>query len=801
MPSPHPIRYLPLHLLIDRDGETSRFSARILPPAPALTIFPNRQFPLKLRAPFPEEVTDLVEMIETALKNGDTGGDGPLFPKIEHCGTWLGEALTDVDRLLYTSLHESLNIHTKNRSLGALVLLNFGDQAAELSELVWESWKCNLIEGSPFLLDCPWISLARFVPSPGGGIDGREEGSHPLKVLVVTSSFRVDGTYDDILGEYIRRDIDSLRQSLDELIREGVFATPTFLPDPTIDELQAALRDADIFHHFGHGGGERDGKAFLMLRDEHRAHGKKVFWQKLRNCFDPYNAPCLKLAVLNACKLQRAGLGTQMARLGVPAVIVMQAEIDAKVIADRGFTQSFYTRLAAGDPIHAAFSKARSDISSRYNCIEAFVPVLILSSLDEAVFHHPNLAKAQHVAERRERQQDPFKQRWDEAVLLEERGQVEAALDRFRALQKLRSDYPGVQDRIDSLDGQVERQRRVHSLVEQLQRAVSESNYGRLQDLLRDTSPLAQEATLAAALERWTHELVERLEQLRREAKWLEARRVLLPLQTLAAQLPAERRPELPADQVESQARQELARRREALQQMWRRRQFVDLIEPARQYLEWDPENREVRQWLREAQEIAQLAEQLKIDDQQPPATVSYTELQRLFENGDWQQVAELGQRLMEQLPAAHRDELTRLMLSATAQQQRSLGDWATVKEVSREMLRLDPEDPEAGALLQEALRNEAESFCRARRWEEAEANCRELLQRTPDDGRAWDLLSKILLGQAEGARRRHDWERVLEVSQCILRDSNLKGINEKARKLKEEADEALRLLKRIRVL
>src|ERR1700687_706940 len=499
MPVATPTRYETLHLLIDRDVESRQHYVRILPPAPALDSFRDVMFRLDVRDDLPSHVAELLDHLDETLgaRAADLSETSPTFKQIKKCGEWLDGRLRDAaagDRgLLRDCLRDGLSLHNLKPELGVLIVLHFGEHAHDLGALLWETWNCAFGGGHPFLIMRDWVSLVRFVPGLGTRAGSRDHPGRPLRLLATTCSFRTDGARDPEIEGHIDDDRASLERSLADLIGAGVFAKPIYLDDPTTAELKTALQDADILHHFGHGAVEGDQAAYLMLKDRPTRAGKKVFWYELQECFEPGNAPALKLVVLDACELQRAGLATEIARIGVPAVVAMQAEIEARVIADRGFTETFYTRLAAGDPVHAAFSKARAALWSLANCVEAFVPVLILSTLDHLEFHHPEAERARRLAEAHHRRQDPFKPKWDEAAELEERGEIEAAVERFIDLASAKPDYPGLQERLALLSGRVDRQKRVLELVEQLDRARSAAEARRVQGPLRDTAPLARE--------------------------------------------------------------------------------------------------------------------------------------------------------------------------------------------------------------------------------------------------------------------------------------------------------------------
>ena len=151
--------------------------------------------------------------------------------------------------------------------------------------------------------------------------------------------------------------------------------TPAALRLANIDELPHAtprlLRERlldgghQVLHFMGHGRFD-DGRGSLVLE---RAGGslQEVDADRLRELFHGIDG--LGLVVLNACHAGRVAIGgvdagrwsrgvaAALVTAGVPSVVAMQAPLtDAAALA---FAESFYGRLAAGDPVDLAITEAR----------------------------------------------------------------------------------------------------------------------------------------------------------------------------------------------------------------------------------------------------------------------------------------------------------------------------------------------------------------------------------------------------------------------------------------------------------
>ena len=379
------INYIPLHIRIAKCNhcDDGNYSVQILPPLVPFKTFRDISYQWSLYGGIPDYVKNLGDEVNKAVENSQDvrSENGPYFSMVKECGSWIDDEISGIEPgELMNYIRYCFNILELDQSLGLLILLHFSEDASALADLMWETWNYRAIDAQNFLITHDRISLVRYVPSLGSRQYRQEDNQQPLKVLAGFSSFDHDGRIDPYQLDFLQHEETSLTTGLSELISKGMIDLQ-IKRNPSGLELKEAVQDADVYHHFGHGYLSKGG-AFIMLKDDVGPQGVKVSWQNMHTIFDQKNAGKLKLVVLNSCTLQKGGLGTNLARIGVPAVVGMQAEIGTDVVSIKGFTQKFYTQLSAGLPVHAAFSKARAGIWSSENAVEPFIPVLILSTTE-----------------------------------------------------------------------------------------------------------------------------------------------------------------------------------------------------------------------------------------------------------------------------------------------------------------------------------------------------------------------------------------------------------------------------------
>lgn len=162
---------------------------------------------------------------------------------------------------------------------------------------------------------------------------------------------------------------------------------------PVVSTILEHLADHEyhVVHYMGHGDFDEDsGKGVLVLENENGGP-EYVDSERLRVIFGDEST--LRLVFLNACDTGVVsgehgmnpffGVATGLLRSGVPAVLAMQAPIrdDAAV----RFADTFYRRIARGEPIDAAVAEGRKELWDGTS-VEWATPVLFLRSRDGALF-------------------------------------------------------------------------------------------------------------------------------------------------------------------------------------------------------------------------------------------------------------------------------------------------------------------------------------------------------------------------------------------------------------------------------
>lgn len=220
----------------------------------------------------------------------------------------------------------------------------------------------------------------------------------PLRILVV------DAAPATLHALGLKLEIERMRAALKELVEQR---------QVEIVELEVATKDAmrnkllaeniHVLHFMGHGGYDPTSGcgAVVFLHDdgtEEQVDGE-MLGDFLKRC------PSLRLVVLNACKTARQGgkagapfyhgVATGvLQRAGVPAVVANQYSISDDTAIQ--FSQTFYSRLAAGDDVDTAITEARLRLRSA-SC-EWATPVLFLSSPNGRIFSQEPALRSAPVA-------------------------------------------------------------------------------------------------------------------------------------------------------------------------------------------------------------------------------------------------------------------------------------------------------------------------------------------------------------------------------------------------------------------
>jgi hypothetical protein len=190
-------------------------------------------------------------------------------------------------------------------------------------------------------------------------------------------------------------DLEAERRNLEALERSVERLEVEILEPADLNRLRGALVDREFhaLHFMGHGDFDpRTGEGTIIL-DGPAGGSRAVAARDLAPGLQDLRS--LRLAVLNACHTARsgaeegvspfAGLAPALMRAGLPAVLAMQLPI-----SDRGaiaFSESFYRRILAGDPVDAAVTEGRQAIrGADPRSPEWAVPALFLRVPDGRIF-------------------------------------------------------------------------------------------------------------------------------------------------------------------------------------------------------------------------------------------------------------------------------------------------------------------------------------------------------------------------------------------------------------------------------
>ena len=255
----------------------------------------------------------------------------------------------------------------------------------------------------PLLAVLPWEYM--YADRAGGddGMDGflaldprvaivrHEPLSVPPHLPVATGDIKVVVALASAMGLPML-DLAKEKADLEQALAEQAGIVPVFLEDATLDELQAAIPGAGVFHFAGHGvftrqmgdsPGTYTGTGALALDDQHVA--AEQLGINLRG-----NG--VRLAVLGGCETGRrdgvsvwSGIAPALVKAEIPVVVANQYSIlDPCAIA---FSRQFYQALVGGLGVERAVSAGRI---AAYNADKEGrdwgVPVLYLRAADGRLF-------------------------------------------------------------------------------------------------------------------------------------------------------------------------------------------------------------------------------------------------------------------------------------------------------------------------------------------------------------------------------------------------------------------------------
>jgi hypothetical protein len=296
----------------------------------------------------------------------------------------LGTSLFDslVSGPIATRFRESLaaiqshSDHLKRRGLRVRLTFDRQEDFALLATPPWEL----LRDGQQFL------ALDRRTPIV------RSHNQRTIPQLAPTGRLRV------LLVESSPRDLTTLHTAEETKKIRAALATNTHIEvahfeHPNVRTLRDRLNDdpCHVLHFMGHGdllpGGSGD--EFVLYFEGAEGQAEPVTGQLFAEYIK--DVPELRLVVLNSCwgaALPRrqgqdpfTGVAAALMARDIPAVIAMQFPIsDAAAIA---FSNVFYSRLAAGDPVCAAVTEGRLEIMrGEHETLEWATPALFLAGSD-----------------------------------------------------------------------------------------------------------------------------------------------------------------------------------------------------------------------------------------------------------------------------------------------------------------------------------------------------------------------------------------------------------------------------------
>ncbi len=346
------------------------------------------QFKLPL---WPETLGPLLVDLGRAVRGSGSAQSAPTTARKEEQAGW--RSPHQIGDQLFRALFSGRVRTLYDRSLGHIegqpnrglrLMLHLDPEhpdLAQLASLPWELLYQN--ETRDFLSLNHLTPIVRYldVPRP----TRPQPFQPPLRILVVVSS----PTGVDPL------DLAQERRLIEEAWGQDESVEVRFLEQATTAALRRAmLREPfHVLHYMGHGDfDEPTGRGVLLFEDA-QGNPDPISGQALATLLQGVGA--LRLVFLNACDTARtsrregvdpfAGVATALVMGGLPAVVAMQFPIsDRAAIA---FSQEFYHRLAAGDPVDAAVAEGRvATYLADPESLEWVTPVLFMRIPDGRLF-------------------------------------------------------------------------------------------------------------------------------------------------------------------------------------------------------------------------------------------------------------------------------------------------------------------------------------------------------------------------------------------------------------------------------
>jgi hypothetical protein len=320
--------------------------------------------------PYPAEEHDLVlssleaDVLRSSraardLEREDSGSLPLQAVAVEALGCQLFRSLFpgEVERRFRECLGVVCAGNRQNRGLRLRVTFDKAEDFALLATYPWEF----LRDQGQFVNRCRLTPVVRSLNLPASPEPAEVE--LPFRVLLIPSSPKDQGFLE--IGKEAR------------LVRRALRRNPGIevvtMRRPNIRKLRSRLLDESfhVIHFMGHGGFHENGSdEFVLYFEGKDQRAEPVRSMQLAEYLQA--VPGLRLVVLNSCwsgafprrrgQDPFTGVAAALVTRGIPAVVAMQFPIsDAAAIK---FSQAFYERLAAGDPVSAAVTEGRLAIAN-----------------------------------------------------------------------------------------------------------------------------------------------------------------------------------------------------------------------------------------------------------------------------------------------------------------------------------------------------------------------------------------------------------------------------------------------------
>lgn len=281
----------------------------------------------------------------------------------------------------------------------------------QVADLPWEYLYLGRADQEPgrdgFLALDPRISLVRHEAIPIA--PGSVTATRPLRMVVGLSA----------PSDAPELDLETERGVIEAALKDIEGIEVDFIPNLTVEKLEAACQGAHLFHFAGHGQSdaedEIEGGGAVVLEDP---DGDSYLFPA-ENLALTLRGAGVRVVVLGACESGRrdgvnvwSGVAPALMRVGIPGAVAMQYEVYDDSAA--AFARRFYQSLAAGLSLDEALSAGRLAILNvgGTDDVDWGVPVLYMRSSDGVVF--PDVAADPWLEAVREQLRVEVRQRVDE---------------------------------------------------------------------------------------------------------------------------------------------------------------------------------------------------------------------------------------------------------------------------------------------------------------------------------------------------------------------------------------------------